>query len=240
MIKPITTMLLSLSLSFSASAETLTPEAPAATQMQLIPFKAEYQASYNLGWFSISISGERKLEQLANGQWLVSFEASTHGAGYKESSLFSYQDNAFQPLEYHHKTTGLLPKDTRFLRFNPATKAIDDLENNRSLASQWVDGIQDNLTYMLQAGFDLANGKTNLSYPVLKVKNLKQENFKVVGQDRLKTKVGALDTIKVEQDLGKKRLVTVWFAPSLNYQMVQLIDSEKGKTSLKIEIVKLN
>ena len=239
----------------TAAEETADKEKSAASHREvttLKPFSARYKTEWKLGWFSIDVEAERNLRQLPSGHWLLTFEAETSAAALKETSEFSFDDGQIKPLEYRYRATGLFNEADRTLLFSPQLKLIKDLENNKDYPKAWKNEVHDNLTYMLQASLDLStlrkdtgspeNPANNheLSYPVFEKKRVKDFQFRIIGEEQLSTRIGKLKTIKVEQIRQKKgREVFAWFAIDRGYQLVRLVDKEKGKTRYQIDITDL-
>ncbi len=251
------TLLVCTPFSFATAAEKTDAKAKpvsiAASEVTLLkPFSAHYKTEWKLGWFSIDVEAERNLRQLPSGHWLLTFEAETSAAALKETSEFSFDDGQIKPLEYRYRATGLFNEADRTLLFSPQLKLIKDLENNKDYPKAWKNEVHDNLTYMLQASLDLStlrkdtdspeNPANNheLSYPVFEKKRVKDFQFRIIGEEQLSTRIGKLKTIKVEQIRQKKgREVFAWFAIDRGYQLVRLVDKEKGKTRYQIDITDL-
>ncbi len=251
------TLLVCTPFSFATAAEKTDAKAKpvsiAASEVTLLkPFSAHYKTEWKLGWFSIDVEAKRSLRQLASGHWLLTFEAETSAAALKETSEFNLHNGRITPLAYHYRASGLFNEPDRTLLFSPELKLIKDLENNKDYPKAWEHEVHDNLTYMLQASLDLAqtapqqsdyenglHGK-ELTYPVFEKKRVKDFQFRIIGEEQLSTRIGKLKTIKVEQIRQKKgREVFAWFAIDRGYQLVRLVDKEKGKTRYQIDITDL-
>lgn len=238
----ITGLLSALLITIAAHAEQepVPAEVQPAGTPALHPFTARYTTEWSLGWFSIDINAVRTLRQLPGGHWQLTFEAETSGAGLTETSEFTFSDGQVIPQEYRYRATGLFNEADRTLIFAPALKLVRDLENNREYTKAWNDSVQDNLTYMLQAGLDLAQGATSLSYDVFEKNRSKAFEFEVIGEEPLKTAIGTLNTIKVKQVRRKNnRQIYAWFATDHHYQLVRLSDKKDGKTRYQIDITDL-
>lgn len=211
-------------------------------QAKIIPFTAKYKTEWKLGWFSVDIGAKRELKKIGNNRWKLVFEAETGTAKLKESSEFTFSStDRLQPLQYAYRASGLFNEDDRTLNFRPDNNSVLDKEKNVTHQNVWQTEIQDNLTYMIQAGLDLASGKTEFSYPVFEKNKSKDFHFKVIGEEQLKTKAGKLNTIKVQQIRKKKgREVYAWFAKDKNYLLVRLLDKKKGKKRYEINVTKIN
>lgn len=202
----------------------------------LQPFTTEYQASYKLGWFTISITGKQQLKQLANGFWQLDFDAKTSGAGLTEQSVFAFNNGRITPVEYRYSTSGLLKKDPQHQKFDAQRKQIEDVLSKKVYSNLWQDNLQDNLTYILQASLDLAAGKTDLSFDFYQKDHIKNYHYRVVGPENLKTSVGTLKTIKLERVGAKNRTIYAWFASDYNYRLVRLAEYKNGKVAYEMNV----
>lgn len=228
------------SLASFADEPTLAKEPILAAEPTLTPFSASYSTTYKLGWFTLNIDGKRVLKQLDNGHWQITFDASTSGASINEKSIFTVHNNQIVPIEYHYKTGGLLNKTPLNINFDAARKLIKDNNSNTTYKDLWQHNIQDNLTYIVQASIDLSQGKTKVDYPIFKSDYVKLYSYEVVGEEVINTKIGKLNTIKIERvGDNKDRTISAWFAIDYNYQLVRLNESKKGKTTYQIDISKL-
>lgn len=210
-----------------------------STAPTLKPFTARYKANYKFGWFDLNIQGVRTLESLGDGRWLLKFDASTTGAGFSESSVFHLENGRIIPEEYQYKASGLLNKESLHQKYNAADKTVEDLINNQLYTDIWQPGIQDNLTYILQASLDLAAGKKDLKYDFFQKNNLKNYHYQVVGIELLNTAVGTLNTVKLERMDSTNREIFVWFAVDHDYRLVRLAEYKKGKVAYEINIDQL-
>lgn len=205
----------------------------------LTPFSTEYKATYKLGWFSLDIKGVRTLEALEDNRWVLTFDASTTGASLSEKSTFRIEKGQIIPEEYRYQTGGLLTKQSQHQRFDAKSKTIEDLIHNKRYTNIWRLGVQDNLTYILQASLDLAAEKTDLHYEFFQQDKLKKYHYKVVGNEELSTNIGKLKTVKLERMDSGNRSIFAWFAIEHNYQLVRLAEYKKGKVAYEIDIAKL-
>lgn len=214
-----------------------TAQQPASNSLTLQPFTVHYKTRYEMGWFSFDIAGKRQLQQLDEQRWRFSFDAEASIATLHESSEFILQEQQIQPLYYRYQTTGLLDKPTQTVVFAPAQQLITDAQNNRLYPYIWQSGLQDNLSYMLQLSLDLAQGKTELSYPVFDKNKVREQRFAVMAEESLNTALGTLQTLKVQQVRDdNKRQIYAWFAPAQQYQMIRLAYYEKGKLRYQIDV----
>lgn len=233
------------------------------------PFKARYYTLYRFGFINVSINGERSMQRLPNGNWLMQFEAKAKGASFSERSEFTLAPfSLIQPLRYQKKSTGLAPRDNMTLIFDYSKNSLIDSENQKNLSELWQYGLQDNMTYIQQASLDIAKGARVVRYAFYDEGIIKDYEFTFVGEEILDTSMGKLKTLRFEKvkiksmedleeerleeeerlregeeeeeidpnDPSRKRSLTAWFAPSLQYQVVRLEQIKRGKLVYLIDM----
>ena len=230
-----------------AVCATITPnsavsdESEAQTPQTLTPYSVEYTSEYRIGWFSFDIDATRTLEQRSDNLWRVDFDAEASIASLRETSDFIYKDNQIIPVNYSYRASGMIDEPDRTLHFVADAESIEDLEKDRKRDDHWQEGIQDNLTYMLQASIEVAKGNTEFTLPVFEKSKTKPFRFRVVGKEEIKIKAGTFDAIKIEQVRdSKKREVYAWLADTPGYPLIRLRDKKDGKLRYQIQATKVH
>ncbi len=229
-----TQLLILLSLILSS----LTSIALADTEKPYPEFTADYNATWTGGWFPINIDAKRSLTYQPNGTAILKFEADSAIAGLEEISSFRFLNNTIQPLQYRYLRTGLFKEPDRDQLFDWQQKRIINGEDQTVFEGHWSDQVQDNLSYNLQTSIDLREGKTQFTYPVFDRKKVKDFKFQLIGFESLKTKVGTLRTVKVEQLEKKKskKKTYIWFAKDYDYLLVRLKQKQKDGQTYQIDL----
>lgn len=225
-------LLLSLTLS------SFTHNALADTEQPYPEFTADYNATWTGGWFPINVDAKRSLYYQQDGSAVLTFEADSAIAGLKETSTFRFLDTVIQPLQYRYLRTGLFKEPDRNQLFDWQNKQIVNGDNQKVFENHWHDQVQDNLSYNLQASIDLKSGKTQFTYPVFDRKKVKNFKFQLIGFEALKTNVGTLRTVKVEQIEKKKdkKKTYIWFAKDYDYLLVRLKQKQKDGQTYQIDL----
>lgn len=214
---------------------------PSADTSDLRPFTANYHTKIRYGLISLDIQGQRALHQLADGSWDISFRVKANLGAATEQGRFRMEEGYILPLEYRLESSGLIQEQNRSLRFSHADKIIYDQANNRLFEDAWIDGIQDNLTYILQASLDLQQGLTHMSYPVFDRHRVRVQNFRVHGEEIINSRLGSLHTIKVQQEREQDdREILAWFSPQHQYQLIRLTERRKGKVRYQIDLTSID
>jgi len=205
-------------------------------------FKAVYKATWKGGWFPVSVIAEKSLTYIDDQTAELRFEADSAIAGLQEVSTFKWQEQQIKPQQYQYLRTGLFDEPDRHQVFDWQNKSVVDIKQKREYPGEWHEQIQDNLSYHLQAGIDLKNGKTQFSYPVFDRKRVKEFNFQLVGYESLQTPVGTLRTVKVEQVESKKSKAKtyIWFAKDYDHMLVRLKQKKKDGQTYQIDMTYLD
>lgn len=208
------------------------------TQVRYPEFTAEYNATWTGGWFPININAQRSLRYQEDGTALLTFEADSAIAGLQEISRLTINNNIVKPLQYQYLRTGLFNEPDRNQIFDWQNKKIINGDNQTVFKDHWHDQVQDNLSYNLQASIDLNKGKTQFNYPVFDRKKVKNFTFQMIGFESLKTPVGTLRTIKIEQLEKKKskKKTYIWFAKDYDFLLVRLKQTQKDGQTYQIDL----
>lgn len=193
------------------------------TQPQLSPFKAYYQAQFDLG---INVSGEatRELSALPDGQWQLSMKASALMARIEESSRFEIRQQQLRPLEYRYQRKVFTNKKQLRQLFDWANGTLVSTFKEHSAVLQIEQQTYDNVSYQIQLWRDLSAGMSEMHYTLADRDQLKTLEFDRVGEEIIVTPAGQFKTIKVRRDRGEgsARKTTLWFAKGLEHLIVKL------------------
>ena len=205
----------------------------------LVAHKASYAAKIKKG---ISIKGKavRELKKSANGPWLYSFNVTSLVASIDESTLLSWQDNQVVPYSYNYKLSVFLARDKlkkinfdwrKMTAINPSKKKPWEITNIPS-------NTHDSLSYQLQLGMDLQSGKQDMLYLVAHKGKLRQNHFRVTGEEEINTAFGILESITVEKVRKKanRRKTNLWFSKQYPLLLLKMVQVEKDGERYEINI----
>ncbi|MDX1799921.1 MAG: DUF3108 domain-containing protein [Marinobacter sp.] len=214
--------------------------APVPPASPLSPVSVSYTASIDKG-IELNGSATRSLEHLKDGTWLVRFNVDSFVADIRETLHFRWQDNRVVPLAYHYRLSGLLIRDRENkLDYDWDKHRVSGKVRGKSFTMDAPDGALDPLGYQLQLREDLRAGKKEMAYQVTDKARYETSRFAVIGQEKLATELGKLDTLKVEKVRApdSKRETLMWFAPDKDYLLVRLVQVETDGTRYEINIKK--
>ncbi|MET0777918.1 MAG: DUF3108 domain-containing protein [Pseudomonas mandelii] len=196
---------------------------PFAQAAELQPFSASYTAD----WKQLPMSGtaERSLTKGANGVWKLSFKASMMIASLTEESTLTLDKDTLLPQSYHFERGGLGKAKKADLDFDWTNKMVTGTDRGDAVKIPLNRGMVDKSTYQLALQHDVAAGKKSMSYQVVDDGEVDTYDFRVLGSEKVDTKAGQIDAIKVERvrdPTQSKRITVLWFAKDWDYLLVRL------------------
>ena len=209
--------------------------AAAFAETQWAPFEAKYVA--HAKGFEVG-EAIMRLNRLDKGQFELHYESDVSLFFYSdrraETSLFTYQDNQLQPLEYRYTREGTGSDKSLLLRFD---RAANQIHKTIGDPINWQDE-WDNQLYRFDLQSKIKANATDIRYKIINYRGqLREYGFEIVGEEVLDLPYGKLNTVKVKTiRANKKRETWSWFAPDLNYQLVRLKQFKKGKEQGDIQL----
>jgi len=202
----------------------------------------EYEARYTVNWHGL-YAGEsiHKLHRRPDGMYHFETRTSPKLAflpfNYRESSDFSYQAGKIKPHNYYYN----LQEGKKHKVGNVSFNWQENTLRNKALAEPWEmtipKDVQDKLSHTLSLRQALKEGLTILTFTVAEEDKIKDYSFTILGEERLNTKIGVMDTIKVQHVSRRGNRTTLWLAKSLDYAPVKMMQSRQGKTVAGGEIL---
>lgn len=196
---------------------------PLAQAADLQPFSASYTAD----WKQLPMSGsaERSLSKNDNGSWTLNFKASMLVASLTEESTLKLDKDTLLPQSYRFERGGLGKAKKVNLDFDWTTKMVTGTDRGDPVKVPLNTGMLDKSTYQLALQRDVAAGKKSMSYQVVEGEDTDTYDFRVIGSEKVQTKAGSVDAIKVERvrdPTQNKRITEMWFAKDWGYILVAL------------------
>jgi hypothetical protein len=196
--------------------------------LAMSPFQASYQFAYNgknLG------SATRTLKKNGNN-WNYVFAAKAGGiASATETSNFTLNNNQIQSSNFSRTSKILVHNNTMTIKFNPNAKTIQTSKDKEQRSFAWKAGVLDELNAELQIREDIKANGLKSQYWIADAKEVESRRFVQQGSEKIETKYGTFDTIKVVMKHDKPGRETIfWLAPKLDYLPVKVTHEDK-KTS---------
>lgn len=200
------------------------------------PFTAAYYGSYK-GW---RVDATQQLSTLPNNHWQFTLSATNPVGSINQQSTFALDKNHKISSERYHRSQKVLVKNILLeTLFDWKGKLANSTRGDSKRKVSLQGGEMDELNYQLALRCDLQAGKTEFRYNVVDWNEVDGLEFKVVGEEKLDTELGLLDTVVVKRIRNNNnRITTLWFAKDLDYQMVKLLQEEKKDTEAYLLYIK--
>jgi len=138
---------------------------------------------------------------------------------------------AVTPLLYSYARSGGKRERTVQVRFDWQSNRVHNTLNGQSWSAAIAPGTLDKLVYVLELMRNLAQGAREATYEVADGGKVKTYRLKVVGEERVDTALGPLDTLVVERHRDDDDESTVvWCAPALRFLPVRVEHREDAGT----------
>jgi hypothetical protein len=186
-----------------------------------------FSASYTADWKQLPVSGtaSRSLEAMGNDQWKLNFEASMLVASVTEQSTLRLENSALLPQSYLYERSGLGKGKKIEQTFDWEAKQVVGSDRGKPVRLPLNRGLLDKSSYQLALQYDVAAGKQSMSYQVVDGDEVETYDFRVLGEEVVRTKAGMVDAVKVERvrdPTQTARKTVLWFAKDWNYLLVRL------------------
>jgi hypothetical protein len=152
------------------------------------------------------------------------------GDRFEEHSLWRWQDNGPVPQRYtYHYSGGSKGEVYEQLDFDWQQMEVDSLREGNTTTLAIEPGVVDKLSYQVALVRDLRAGQKTFMYKVADRGDIRHIRYEVVGEELIETPWGEKRTLKVKRKtLTDERVTILWFAPALDYMVVQLIQNDNG------------
>lgn len=142
--------------------------------------------------------------------------------GYQNSTVqWQEKQQWYKPESFERRTSG-------FENINVSASFAEDSHHSQITK----DGVTKNITYnegkitelnsmFLQVRHGLLVGENEFNFHMQTSNKVEHYFFAVKGKEKINTKYGQFDTIRIDQTDVKDRSLSIWFAPALDMQMVK-------------------
>jgi hypothetical protein len=205
------------------------------TSNLFFPYKAIYSTTWKKG-ISFEVEGMQVLTK-KNDQWFFEFTASTFFASITENVSFNLIDNQIRPENYYYKSQLFGKKREAKLSFDWKDMKVENDIENKPWKMDIHEKTIDKLGVQLQLRQDLKVNRDNLHYEIADGGRLKYWTFARIGTQKIKTRLGDLDTVKVVRtdSQNNDRESVFYFAPEYDFLLVKMKYVE-NKESYLLEI----
>jgi hypothetical protein len=153
-----------------------------------------------------------------------------------ENSNWELQADKLIPIDYYYDHSGGKKDRKVNISFDWDNNRITNSIDGSSWKMPTSPNVMDKLLYQLAIMYDLKAGKELLQYTVADGGKIKIYNFEILGEEKIKTPLGELLTVKLERHKpNSRRKSTLWCAKDLDYLPIKVENIEKdGKITVAL------
>lgn len=210
-------------------------------------FLKEYSARYAITFKGITVgNAQHQLKNTNNNDYYYHIKAEPSirflPYRYQESSSFTWsQAKLIESHNYFYDHQEGKRKKRGNVYFDYKNNMVINKTSNEPWEEKLVLPMFDKINHTLQLRYDLMHGKTKrLQYLVAEDDEVKPFKFRIIGYQKINTKLGSVDTVMLQHISRKKYKTTMWLAKKYEYMPVKIIQERKGKVAGKVEILSIN
>lgn len=159
----------------------------------------------------------------------------------REASEFVVEQGHLKPVRYSLDDGSKSTEDDTDLAFDWSANKAHGMHEDKPIELPLSPGLQDRMSAQVAVMQYLAAGKQPDKLAFIDRDEIKEYTYKKLREERLKTKIGDLDTVVYASSRPESDRVTrLWYAPSLGFIPVRGEQERKGKVETTFEIQKLN
>ncbi len=192
-------------------------------------FRADYiikKGPFELGRSSRELSygdnGELVFRTDSQSAGLVSLFYSEQ---ISETTRMQQLDGRVVPIEYRYQRDGKR-KRTISQQFDWAKSNVTSQVDSTVYEFALDEHALDQNGYQVNLMIDLAKGLRDISYPVARKNKMRRYEISHIGNERIETVLGAIDTVVIQRKEDK--ITTMWCAPDLYFLPVKIQHEEDG------------
>ncbi len=198
----------------------------------------EYQASYTLSWRGLPVgTSHHSVHKIGNSQFIAKVIAKPFLAFLpfksSEESHFRVSSLQIQSDYYEYDTQEKSKHLQGKIYFDWGKKTIHHVFANHLNQSQSLpENALDKMTLYFQLRQDLRQQKNVFHYTVIEPKRTKTVHLVLKGLETIQTPIGTFETVKLEYlSDDHQKFTRIWLAKELDYIIVKLQQSKKGKVT---------
>jgi len=218
---------------------------PAALDADFWAARADH---YSVGWGDVTLGdGTITLKPTGNDCFDYHSETNpiaivrwTYGSP-QESSTFCVRDGQVYPTHFQY-SNDRRSGDNFTLDFDADTQRVKMIQGGDVVEIRVPAPVYDRFSIQeavrLWAARNAGSVGLERDFAFLDEKKLKNYRFRIQGHESVKTPAGTFDTVRVERVDNPKKSYRYWLAPSRQYIPVKIEHINKGKTELRMALLK--
>ena len=239
-------LLLAILLSGAPQAAFSLPQTnPAPASYKPKAYTATYQVFRNgnaLGNATVKFSAA------GNGQWELSSDtigtgiAAIAGVEILERSVLRWNGGRPETMDYSFNQKAGFKNKQRSIRVNAQSNIIDSRDREKSYTLKYQAGVLDRHAVTVAVMQDLAQGRSgDLLYLVADRDEVQTHLYRVVGNEKMQTALGAMNSTKVQRirQTPNGRVTTLWLGADRQFVPLRIEQKENDGDTIEMRITGL-
>lgn len=202
-------------------------------------FSAYYQANTN----GMRGSAERHLIRQGDDHFRLNISleakmAAINIGDLEQVSEFSISDGKIVPHNYSYMVTGITTT-SEAVSFNWDSAVALSVENEQRWVLELESGVLDQLSYQVALALKLKQDSAkDFEFRLVDGDKIETHRYRVVGEEKLQTPLGALKTTKLERvrEEGNERQTLIWLADDWDYLLARIEQSNPSGLRMELEL----
>lgn len=227
------------------AAITLPQTSPAPVVYKPKAYTATYQVFRNgsaLGNATV------KLSAVGNNRWELTSNtigtgiAAIAGVEIIERSVLRWNEGKPETIDYNFdQKTGFKNKQ-RSVHVNSQSKRVDSQDKEKSFVLKYETGVLDRHAVTVAVMQDLSEGKRgDLLYPVADRDEMQTHLYRVIGNEKMQTSMGTLNSVKVQRirESANGKTTTLWLGSDKQFVPLRIEQREADGDLIEMRITSL-
>ncbi|MEO8002177.1 MAG: DUF3108 domain-containing protein [Arenimonas sp.] len=225
-----------------------------ASQTKPMAATSSYQAKAFMANYVVFRNGKDlgtatiKFGEVGNGRWeLVTNTIGTGiaaiaGVEVNERSLIRWNEGRPETLDYRFNQKAGWKDKQRSISVNAQNKTIVSQDKENTYTLKYLPGVLDRHAITVAIMQDLSQGKRgDLTYPVADRDELNTHLYRLVGNEKMDTQLGLLESVKVQRirENANGKTTTLWLAPNKQFIPLRIEQKEGNGDVIEMRISKI-
>jgi hypothetical protein len=190
-----------------------------------------------------------KFSDAGNGRWELTTNttgtgiAAIAGVEVNERSLIRWNDGKPETLDYSFNQKAGWKNKQRSINVNAQNKTILSQDKENTYMLKYQPGVLDRHAITVAIMQDLSQGKRgDLVYPVADRDELNTQLYRLVGNEKMETSLGLLNSVKVQRirENANGKTTTLWLASDKQFIPLRIEQKEGNGDVIEMRISKLH
>ncbi len=189
-----------------------------------------------------------KLTAIGNGRWELTSNttgtgiAAIAGVQIDERSVLRWNEGRPETIDYSFNQKAGWKNKHRSINVDAQNKRVDSQDKEKNHILEYEAGVLDRHAVTVAVMQDLSEGKRgDLLYPVADRDELQKHLYRVIGNEKMQTSLGSLNSVKVQRirETSNGRVTTLWLGADKQFVPLRIEQREADGDTIEMRITSL-